>query len=98
MENLVSRGLMTQLFGFTLFLIPKLRALVEARNLAVAGCWFLQKPDWTPPADLIRFLSSGPPPVYVGFGSMSHAASRRRGGLSTILLEAISQFRHDIMF
>ncbi|MAU09440.1 MAG: UDP-glucose--sterol glucosyltransferase [Anaerolineaceae bacterium] len=35
------------------------------------GYWFLDtRDDWTPPADLVAFLEAGPPPVYVGFGSM----------------------------
>lgn len=35
------------------------------------GYWFLQADEaWAPPADLEAFLADGPPPVYVGFGSM----------------------------
>lgn len=38
----------------------------------VTGYWFLdQPPTWQPPADLVAFLQAGPPPVYVGFGSMA---------------------------
>ena len=41
-------------------------------HLQVTGYWFLEPPrGWTPPADLLRFLQSGPPPVYIGFGSRS---------------------------
>ncbi len=37
----------------------------------ITGYWFLPRDDaWQPPADLAAFLSAGPPPVYVGFGSM----------------------------
>lgn len=37
----------------------------------VTGYWFLDRPpDWRPPSGLVDFLESGPPPVYVGFGSM----------------------------
>jgi sterol 3beta-glucosyltransferase len=37
----------------------------------VTGFWFLDhQPEWHPPADLLDFLAAGPPPVYVGFGSM----------------------------
>lgn len=44
----------------------------------VTGYWFLDSPtDWQPPADLLRFLESGPPPVYIGFGSMSHEDPER---------------------
>jgi UDP:flavonoid glycosyltransferase YjiC (YdhE family) len=35
------------------------------------GYWFLDRPQgWEPPASLRAFLNAGPPPVYVGFGSM----------------------------
>jgi len=37
----------------------------------VTGYWFLDRPEgFTPPAELEAFLAAGPPPVYVGFGSM----------------------------
>ncbi len=40
-------------------------------RIHVTGFWFSDPPPgWTPPADLIAYLESGPPPVYVGFGSM----------------------------
>ena len=40
-------------------------------RIHVTGFWFSDPPPgWTPPADLVAFLGSGPPPVYVGFGSM----------------------------
>jgi len=39
----------------------------------ITGYWPLNSPPgFTPPADLERFLDSGPPPVYIGFGSMIH--------------------------
>ncbi|MBW4670277.1 MAG: glycosyltransferase [Cyanomargarita calcarea GSE-NOS-MK-12-04C] len=38
----------------------------------LTGYWFLDCPsDWQPPTDLVDFLAAGPPPVYIGFGSMS---------------------------
>ena len=40
-------------------------------RIHVTGFWFSEPPPgWTPPADLVAFLESGTPPVYVGFGSM----------------------------
>lgn len=40
-------------------------------RIHVTGFWFSDPPPgWTPPPDLVAFLDSGPPPVYVGFGSM----------------------------
>jgi UDP:flavonoid glycosyltransferase YjiC (YdhE family) len=42
-----------------------------AERIHVTGFWFSDPPPgWTPPPDLVSFLESGPPPVYVGFGSM----------------------------
>jgi len=64
----------------------------------ITGYWFLDRPaGWEPPADLVDFLASGPPPVYIGFGSMKNrnpeevtemalnalACSRQRGILLT---------------
>jgi sterol 3beta-glucosyltransferase len=38
----------------------------------VTGYWFLDAPaHWQPSPELSAFLDSGPPPVYVGFGSMA---------------------------
>ncbi|MFC1961052.1 glycosyltransferase [Chloroflexota bacterium] len=41
-------------------------------EVQVTGYWFLdQAPGWEPDPALLAFLEAGPPPVYVGFGSMS---------------------------
>jgi sterol 3beta-glucosyltransferase len=39
-------------------------------NVHLTGYWFLDEPAWTPSPALAEFLAGGPPPVYVGFGSM----------------------------
>ncbi|REE96972.1 glycosyltransferase [Thermomonospora umbrina] len=39
-------------------------------NSHMTGFWFLDEPEYEPPADLADFLDAGRPPVYVGFGSM----------------------------
>ncbi|KAF2021850.1 glycosyltransferase family 1 protein [Aaosphaeria arxii CBS 175.79] len=36
----------------------------------VCGFFFREPPQYTPPQDLADFLSAGPPPVYIGFGSI----------------------------
>ncbi|MEU8118540.1 glycosyltransferase [Spirillospora sp. NPDC049024] len=41
-----------------------------ASNVHLTGYWFLDEPEWEPPAELAEFLAAGPAPVYVGFGSM----------------------------
>jgi sterol 3beta-glucosyltransferase len=41
-------------------------------STVATGYWFLDRLDeWQPPDDLGAFLEAGPPPVYVGFGSMA---------------------------
>ena len=56
-------------------------------NNAVTGYWFLDDPlDWQPPHDLVDFLAAGPPPVYVGFGSMQ---TRNPALLTETVLKAL---------
>jgi len=53
----------------------------------VTGYWGLPTPaGWTPPEDLVRFLESGPPPVYFGPGSMrsENLASLLRMGIDCL--------------
>lgn len=41
--------------------------------IEVTGYWFLdRKSEWTPPPALAAFLEEGPPPVCIGFGSMTY--------------------------
>ncbi|WP_079062460.1 glycosyltransferase [Streptomyces scabiei] len=48
------------------------------------GFWYLPaRPDWTPPRELARFLDEGPPPVYIGFGSMAGTHAHRNNALVT---------------
>jgi sterol 3beta-glucosyltransferase len=47
-------------------------------SAAITGYWFLPSDkQWTPPRDLVDFLDAGPPPVYVGFGSIAGKDPRR---------------------
>lgn len=40
-------------------------------GLEIAGYWWSTTPEgWVPPDDLTAFLEAGPPPVFVGFGSL----------------------------
>ncbi|MDI9884709.1 glycosyltransferase [Streptomyces sp. HNM0645] len=44
----------------------------------VAGYWWPARPDgWQPPVELVDFLQAGPPPVFVGFGSMAAGQGQR---------------------
>ncbi|HEU4325317.1 MAG TPA: glycosyltransferase [Roseiflexaceae bacterium] len=58
------------------------------RSIAT-GYWFLDRPaDWQPPAALLEFLRGGPPPVYIGFGSMPAEDARANTALT---LEALAR-------
>ncbi|NMB90668.1 MAG: glycosyltransferase family 1 protein, partial [Chloroflexi bacterium] len=55
----------------------------------VTGYWFLPPAvDWQPDPGLVDFLAAGPPPVYVGFGSMTVAEAAR---LTGVVVEAVRQ-------
>jgi sterol 3beta-glucosyltransferase len=52
------------------------------------GYWFQDaRSDWRPARELEAFLGAGPPPVYVGFGSMSGQDPER---LAKVVLQALS--------
>lgn len=56
------------------------------------GYFFAEPPPgWKPPADLLRFLESGSPPVYVGFGSMPNQAQVETRNLILRALELSGQ-------
>ncbi|MGH9345886.1 MAG: glycosyltransferase [Vicinamibacterales bacterium] len=57
------------IYGYSEHVLP--RPADWAPHIQITGFWFLDGVEpWCPPADLLDFLSSGPMPVYVGFGSM----------------------------
>jgi hypothetical protein len=52
-------------------------------GLEVVGYWWPARPTgWSPPADLENFLNAGPPPVFIGFGSMTPAGADRLSDLA----------------
>ena len=58
-------------------------------NQQVTGYWFLDPPaSWQPPPALVDFLQNGPPPVFVGFGSMG---SQKPEQTTALILQALAQ-------
>jgi sterol 3beta-glucosyltransferase len=52
-------------------------------GLEVVGYWWPPRPaGWSPPQDLHIFINKGPPPVFVGFGSMTPGDAERAGELA----------------
>ncbi len=57
--------------------------------LHVVGYWFMDaEEDWRPPGDLDAFLRAGPPPLYIGFGSM---VDKEAQAVTEIVLDALAQ-------
>src|SRR6185436_11869732 len=56
--------------GFSPLVVP--RPADWGANIHVTGYWHpkVTAPNWVPPDGLMRFLAAGPPPVFLGFGSM----------------------------
>lgn len=51
-------------------------------SVRTTGFWFLPRnPAWAPDAALRAFLEAGPPPVYIGFGSMAGRDAQRTGDI-----------------
>jgi sterol 3beta-glucosyltransferase len=76
----------TILYGYSPLVIPPPKDWGDFAH--VTGYWFLEPPDgWKPPAGLLDFLRSGPPPVYIGFGSMVHS---KPGETTDLILQALA--------
>jgi sterol 3beta-glucosyltransferase len=57
----------------------------------VTGYWDLPQHPWQPPQELLTFLDQGPPPVYIGFGSMANRDPKRMAGIAVEALERSGQ-------
>ncbi len=74
-------------FGYSPRVIP--RPEDWPAHAHVTGFWQVNDgADWQPPDDLAAFLAAGPPPVYVGFGSM---ISREMDAVTDVVLAALAQ-------
>jgi UDP:flavonoid glycosyltransferase YjiC (YdhE family) len=69
------------LHGFSPAVVP--RPADWRPGLDVVGYWWpARAAGWRPPADLVDFLAAGPPPVFLGFGSMAGANGSRLSALA----------------
>ncbi len=75
------------LYGFSPHVVPP--PADWGTEVHVCGYWFLEPArDWQPPAALVDFLEAGPPPVYVGFGSM---VNRKPVEMAELVLAALAR-------
>ena len=79
-----------QLMGWSEQIVPKPRDYPAFAH--VTGYWFLDaEPAWTPDPALVDFLAAGPPPIYVGFGSMTRRDPRAAAQMVVAALQASGQ-------
>ncbi len=72
------------LYNFSAIVSPRPRDWPQ--TAVVTGFWMLEdNSGWAPSPELQKFLSEGPPPVYIGFGSMPFGAERNGQLLSSAL-------------
>jgi sterol 3beta-glucosyltransferase len=84
-EDKLHGKLVTKLYAYSQAVVPRPADWDESSF--VTGYWFLDAPaGWQPEPALVKFLQEGPPPVYVGFGSMfMHGGARK----TEIVLKAL---------
>lgn len=76
------------LYAYSPSLSPRPRDWPAFRQ--ICGPWLLDTPaSWEPPPELAAFLASGPPPVYVGFGSI--LAGRDPAGVAALVSAALAR-------
>jgi sterol 3beta-glucosyltransferase len=74
-----------RLYGYSTHVVPRPPDWDE--HTVVSGYWFLPAPhDWQPTRELSAFLQAGPPPVYIGFGSMPTQDAERS---TRLVLDAV---------
>jgi UDP:flavonoid glycosyltransferase YjiC (YdhE family) len=84
-ETMLRGKSVTKLYAYSEAVLPRPTDWDESS--VVAGYWFLDSPaDWQPPLELVDFLREGPPPVYIGFGSMFMGGGARK---TEIVLNAL---------
>jgi sterol 3beta-glucosyltransferase len=73
--------------GFSPLVVPRPADWPPA--VEVSGYWWPAQPEgWQPPRDLADFLAAGPPPVFIGFGSMAPDHGER---LSQVIADAATR-------
>ncbi|MFZ6028546.1 MAG: glycosyltransferase [Chloroflexota bacterium] len=80
----------TTLYAYSPSVIP--RPADWDDTVVVTGYWFLDAPvGWQPDPALVQFIQNGPPPVYVGFGSMFMGGGVHKTAMVTTALKLAGQ-------
>ncbi len=77
----------TIIYGYSAAILPKPPDWTG--NQQISGYWFLDTArDYLPEPDLLDFLAAGPPPIYIGLGSM---VDHERSEFTRILIDALKE-------
>ena len=75
------------IYGYSTVVVP--RPQDWSGNQHISGYWFLDTAkDYQPEKTLLDFLSNGPSPVYIGFGSM---VDHEREEITQIVINALRE-------
>jgi len=75
------------IYGYSPAVVPK--PPDWGHNQQIAGYWFLEAGEgYRPETALLDFLADGPPPVYVGFGSM---VDHEKEAISQVVIDALRE-------
>jgi len=75
------------IYGYSPVVVP--RPPDWSGNQHISGYWFLDaRKDYQPESSLLDFLAAGPPPVYIGFGSM---VDHERDKITRIVIETLKE-------
>lgn len=78
------------LYGFSPAILPRPGDWPD--HVHITGYWELPPdPAWQPPPGLLDFIQAGPPPVYIGFGSMAERDTQATQALVSRALELCGQ-------
>lgn len=84
--HMARRDMPLVLYGYSEALLARPPDWPPTRQ--ITGFWLLEAPaNYAPPAELLRFLAAGAPPVYIGFGSLLNG--RDPAALVQLLAEAL---------
>jgi sterol 3beta-glucosyltransferase len=84
-NELYERGVPV-LNGFSRYVVPC--PIDWGEHIHITGYWYPEDETWGPPDELCRFIEAGPPPVFIGFGSMPVSQPERT---TNLILEALQQ-------
>ncbi|HEX7081012.1 MAG TPA: glycosyltransferase [Gammaproteobacteria bacterium] len=73
------------MYGVSRYLVPQPKDWPA--EWQICGAWRIPEGLWTPQDDLAEFIADGPPPIYIGFGSMG---GFDKGRLLAVVIDAVA--------